>query len=98
MVGFLFSCSEFCCSLLETVPRQRPELHVKTDTTMMARPSQAQEADAAERTTSDQAKTENLAMFAGLSDAANDTHIEEHIQGMVPVTMGPLSADAPVST
>lgn len=46
----------------------------------------------------DQAKTENLAMFAGLSDAANDTHIEEHIQGMVPVTMGPLSADAPAST
>ena len=54
---------------------------MKTDTTTMARPSQAQEADAAERATSDQAKTENLAMFAGLSDAANDTHIEEHIQG-----------------
>lgn len=79
------------------MPRQRPRPHMKTDTTTMARPSQAQEADAAERATSDQAKTENLAMFAGLSDAANDTHIEEHIQGMVAVTMGHLSADAPAS-
>ena len=71
---------------------------MKTDTTTMARPSQAQEADATERATSDHAKTENLAMFAGLSDAANDTHIEEHIQGMVAVTMGHLSADAPATT
>jgi hypothetical protein len=34
------------------------------------------------------ARTENLAIVAALSDVANDVQIEEHIRGMVAVTMG----------
>jgi hypothetical protein len=58
---------------------------------------QAQEFAASQALT-EQAKTENLALVAGLSDVADDPHIEEHIRSMVAVTMGHLSDSASAST
>ena len=58
---------------------------------------QAQEF-AASQAISEQAKTENLAQVAELSDVANDTYIEEHIRSMVAVTMEHLSASATDNT
>ena len=71
---------------------------MNTDTTTMAHPSLAQEAAAALHAISEQAKTENLALVAALSADANDTQIAEHIRGMVALTRGHLSVDAPATT
>jgi hypothetical protein len=71
---------------------------MNTDTATMANPSRAQEAAAALHAMTEQAKTENLALVAALSDDANNTHIAEHIRGMVALTIGHLSLDAPATT
>lgn len=57
-------------------------------------PTLAQQANAARNAVADEAKAENLLIVAELSDGTAETHIAEHIQGMVAATMGHLSADA----
>lgn len=47
---------------------------------------------------SDQAKSENLAVVAALSDTTHDTHVAEHIRAMVAVTMEHLSSAASAIT
>ena len=71
---------------------------MNTDSNSMARPSAAQEADAALHAMSEQAKANNLAIVADLSEGSDEAHLAEHIRGMVAVTMGHLSADAPAIT
>jgi hypothetical protein len=72
---------------------------MNTDTANLAPPSPAQhEAAAALQAVTDQAKAENLAVIAALSAGTNDQHIDEHIRGMVAVTMGHLSSAASAST
>ena len=71
---------------------------MNADSNSMARPSAAQEADAALHAMSEQAKANNLAIVADLSEGSDEAHLAEHIRGMVAVTMGHLSADAPAIT
>ena len=68
---------------------------MNTDSNAMARPSPAQEADAALQAITGQAKAENLLRVAELSDGADEAQVAAHIRGMVAATMGHLSADAP---
>jgi len=68
------------------------------DSNFTARPIPAQEADAAQLAIMDQAKAENLAVVAELSDGTAEAHVAEHIRAMVAATMGHLSADAPAIT
>ncbi len=63
-----------------------------------ARPSPAQEAEAALQAITDHAKAANLAVVAELSEGTDEGHVAEHIRGMVAATMGHLSADAPALT
>jgi hypothetical protein len=71
---------------------------MNTDSNSMARPSPAQEADAALHAITGQAKAANLSRIAELSQSTDDAHVAEHIRGMVAATMGHLSADAPAIT
>ena len=72
---------------------------MNTESITMARPSPAQEAEAALQAVTDQAKATNLAVVAELSEGtADEGHVAEHIRGMVAATMGHLSADAPAAT
>lgn len=71
---------------------------MNTDSNAMARPSPAQEADAALQANTGQAKAENLLRVAELSDGAGEAQVAAHIRGMVAATMGHLSADAPAVT
>jgi hypothetical protein len=64
----------------------------------LARPSPAQQADAAMQAITAQAKAENLSRVAELSGDIGEGHVAEHIRGMVAATMGHLSADASTST
>ena len=70
---------------------------MNTDSNAMARPSPAQEADAALQAITGQAKAENLLRVAELSDGADEAQVAAHIRGMVAATMGHLSADAPAT-
>jgi hypothetical protein len=67
---------------------------MNTESNAMARPSPQQEADAALQSLTDQAKAQNLAAIAEVSEGAEEAHVAAHIRGMVAVTMGHLSADA----
>jgi hypothetical protein len=69
-----------------------------TDSNSLARPSPAQEADAALEAISEDAKAENLSRVAELSEGTEEALFAEHIRGMVAATMGHLSADAPAVT
>ena len=71
---------------------------MNTDSNAMARPSPAQEADAALEAISGDAKAENLRRVAELSSDSDEGHVAEHIRGMVAATMGNLPADAPAVT
>ena len=71
---------------------------MNTDSNATARPSAAQEADAALQAITGQAKAENLSRIAELSEGTDDAHVAEHIRGMVAATMSHLSADAPALT
>jgi len=71
---------------------------MNTDSNTMARPSPAQETEAAQQAITGPAKAENLRMVAELSDGADEAHVAEHIRGMVAATMSHLSADAPAIT
>ena len=71
---------------------------MNTDSNSMARPTPAQEADAALEAISGDAKAENLSRVAELSEGTDEAHVAEHIRGMVAATMGHLSADAPANT
>ncbi len=71
---------------------------MNTESITMARPSPAQEAEAALQALTAQAKAENLSRVAELSGDIDESHVAEHIRGMVAATMGHLSADAPTST
>ncbi len=71
---------------------------MNTDSNSMARPTPAQEADAALEAISGDAKAENLRRVAELSEGTDEAHVAEHIRGMVAATMGHLSADAPAIT
>ncbi len=71
---------------------------MNTDSNSMARPTPAQEADAALEAISGDAKAENLSRVAELSEGTDEAHVAEHIRGMVAATMGHLSADAPATT
>ena len=68
---------------------------MNTESNAVARPSPAQEADAALQAITGQAKSENLSRIAELSEGTDDAHVAEHIRGMVAATMSHLSADAP---
>ena len=57
-----------------------------------------QEADAAERACTVQAKAENLVHVAAMSDGVNQAHVAEHIRGLVAVTMAHLSVNASGAT
>ena len=71
---------------------------MNTESTTMARPLPAQEAEAALQAVTVEAKAENLSRVAELSEGTDDAHVAEHIRGMVAATMGHLSADAPAIT
>jgi hypothetical protein len=71
---------------------------MNTESNAVARPSTAQEADAALQAITGQAKEENLSRIAELSEGADDAHVAEHIRGMVAATISHLSADAPTLT
>ena len=71
---------------------------MNSEITSMARPSPQQEAAAALHAMSEQAKASSLAIVADLSEGNDEAHVAEHIRGMVAVTMGHLSADAPAIT
>ena len=71
---------------------------MNTESNTMARPSPAQEADAALQAITGQAKAENLSRVAELSEGTDDAYVAEHIRGMVAATMSHLSADAPALT
>ena len=71
---------------------------MNTESNAVARPSTAQEADAALQAITGQAKAENLSRIAELSEGTDDAHIAEHIRGMVAATISHLSADAPTLT
>jgi hypothetical protein len=98
MVGFFFSGSALCCNPVAPKPRQLPGTPMNTEPNTMARPSPAQEADAALQAITGQAKAENLSRIAELSEGTDDAHVAEHIRGMVAATMSHLSADAPALT
>ncbi len=68
---------------------------MNTESNAVARPSPAQEADAARETVAEIAKAENLRRVAELSEGANEAQVAAHIRGLVAATMGHLSADAP---
>ena len=71
---------------------------MNTDSNAMARPSPAQEADAALQAITGHAKAMNLSRVAELSGCADEADVAEHIRGMVAATMRHLSADAPAIT
>ena len=71
---------------------------MNTDSNSMARPSPAQEADAALQATTAPSMAENLRSVAELSDGTDEANVAAHIRGMVAATMGHLSADAPAIT
>ena len=71
---------------------------MNTESNAMARPSPAQEAEAALQAITSQAKAENLSRVAELSEGTDDAQVAEHIRGMVAATMSHLSADAPALT
>jgi hypothetical protein len=71
---------------------------MNTESSAMARPQPQQEADAAPQSLTDLATAENLRSVAELSKGTDEAHVAEHIRSMVAVTMGHLSADAPVIT
>ena len=66
--------------------------------TTMAPSTMTQEADAAERACTAQAKAENVVQVAALSDGVDQAHVNEHIRGLVAVTMAHLSVTASVAT
>ena len=71
---------------------------MNTESNAMAHPSPQPEADAALHSLSEQAKANNLAIVDDLSEGSDEAHVAEHIRGMVAVTMGHLSTDAPATT
>ncbi len=66
--------------------------------TTMAPSIGTQEADAAERACTAQAKAENSKHVAALSDGVDQAHVAEHIRGLVAVTMANLSVNASAAT
>lgn len=68
------------------------------DTNSMALPTlaqtMAQEAAAALRAITDEAKAANMQRIAELSEGLDEAHSAEHIRGMVAATMGHLSGTA----
>ena len=83
---------------MATMPQIHPGPLMNTDNTSMARPSPQQKVAAALHAMSEQAKANNLAIVADLSEGSDEAHVAEHIRGMVAVTMGHLSADASAVT
>jgi hypothetical protein len=71
---------------------------MNTESNAVARPSPAQEADAALQAITVEAKAENLTRVSELSEDTEEAHVAEHVQGMVAATMGHLSVDAPAIT
>lgn len=71
---------------------------MNTDSNAMARPSPQQEAYAALQSITDQAKAENVAAIAEVSEGADEAHVDARIRGIVAATMGHLSAGAPAIT
>lgn len=98
MVGFFFSGGTFRRSLVATMPRKLPGPNMNTDSNSIALPSRQQEAEAALQAITGQAKAENMAAVAELTEGTDRAHVAEHIRGMVAATMGHLSADAPAIT
>ena len=66
--------------------------------TSMAPSTLTQEADAADRACTAQAKAENSRQVAALSAEAREGHVAEHIRGLVAVTMAHLAINATVTT
>ena len=71
---------------------------MNTESTSMAPSIVTQEADAAERAITEQAKAENLIQVTALSDGVDQAHLNEHIRGLVAVTMAHMSANASSAT
>ena len=71
---------------------------MNTESNARARPSPAQELEAALHSITSQAKAENLRRIAELSEGTDAAHVAAHIRGMVAATIGHLSADAPAIT
>ena len=71
---------------------------MNTESNAVARPSPAQEADAALQAITFEAKAENLTRVSELSEDTEEAHVAKHVQGMVAATMGHLSVDAPAIT
>lgn len=79
---------------MATMPHHHPGSLMKISTISMARSTLTQEADAAERACTPQAKAENLSQIAELSDGVDQAHVAEHIRGLVALTMAHLSVNA----
>ena len=71
---------------------------MNTTATSMAPCIDTQEADAADRACSAQAKAENLIQVTALSHGVDQAHVTEHIRGLVAVTMAHLSVTASAAT
>ncbi len=69
-----------------------------TDTLPSTALTPAQQADAALRATTLDAKAENARQLAALADAATESHVAEHIRGMVAWTVAHVSINASAST
>ena len=83
---------------MATMPQLHPGPLMNTTTTSMAPSIGTQEADAAERACTAQAKAENLVQVAALSDGVDQAHVTEHIRGLVAVTMAHLSVNVSTAT
>ena len=79
-----------------------PQLHqgplMNIASTSMAPSTLTHEADAAERACTAQVKAENLIQLTALSDGVDQSHVAEHIRGLVAVTMAHMSANASSAT
>ena len=98
MVGFFFSGGRFCKTLVATMPQHHPGPLMNTVTTSMAPSSNTPESDAALQAITSNAKDANTRQIAALAEGVDQTHVSEHIRGIVAVTMGHLSINAITTT
>lgn len=75
-------------------------MHNDTATNTLPSPAltPTQQADAALRATSLDAKAENTRQLAALADSATESHVAEHIRGLVAWTVAHVSIDASDTT
>jgi len=75
-------------------------MHNDTATSALPSPSltPAQQADAALRATTIEAKAENTRQVTALADAAAESHVAEHIRGLVAWTVAHVSTNASAAT